>query len=153
MPHETGPLIRTDGNATVRPASLDDLEFVSRVGNSKIPTEVARRKIECHEVVVAERDGESVGFLRLEYLWSKIPYVAAIWVLEEHRRHGVGRAMLDYVEALLREQGHEMLYSSSQADEPEPQAWHRHVGFEECGVIAGINQGGIGEVFFRKGLI
>jgi len=35
-------------------------------------------------------------------------------------------------------------------DEPEPQAWHRHMGFVECGIINGINENGIGEVFFRK---
>ena len=29
----------------------------------------------------------------------------------------------------------------------------RHAGFEECGTIAGINEGGIGEVFFRKQLV
>ena len=44
------------------------------------------------------------------------------------------------------------LYSSSQVDEPPPQAWHRHMGFQECGIIAGINEGGVGEVFFRKAL-
>jgi hypothetical protein len=52
----------------------------------------------------------------------------------------------------LRGQGCPALYSSSQADEPEAQAWHRRVGFEECGLIAGINRGGVGEVFFRKQL-
>ena len=45
-----------------------------------------------------------------------------------------------------------MLYSSSQADEPEAQAWHRRMGFEECGIVSGINEGGIGEVFFRRPL-
>jgi hypothetical protein len=34
--------------------------------------------------------------------------------------------------------------------EPEPQAWHRHIGFTECGALVGINDGGIGEIFFRK---
>ena len=42
--------------------------------------------------------------------------------------------------------------SSSQADEPEPQTWHRAIGFEECGIISGLNEGGIGEIFFRKKL-
>ena len=37
-------------------------------------------------------------------------------------------------------------------NEAEPQAWHRAAGFRECGIIAGINEGGIGEVFFRKEL-
>jgi len=52
----------------------------------------------------------------------------------------------------LCDQGFDVLYSSSQVDEPKPQAWHRHMGFEECGVINGINQGDIGEIFFRKRL-
>lgn len=88
--------------------------------------------------------------LRLEYLWSLVPFIALITVLPAYRRRGVGQAMLAFVEAYLRDQGHDALYSSSQADEPAPQAWHRHVGFVECGFIAGMNVGGVGEVFFRK---
>ena len=60
--------------------------------------------------------------------------------------------MLSFIEDYLRERGHNNLYSSSQVDEPQPQAWHRHVGFEECGFIGGIYNGGVGEVFFRKRL-
>jgi hypothetical protein len=37
-------------------------------------------------------------------------------------------------------------------DESAPQAWHRWMGFEECGFLAGMNEGGVGEVFFRKAL-
>lgn len=44
------------------------------------------------------------------------------------------------------------LYSSSQVDEGEPQAWHRHMGFVECGILAGVNEGGVGEVFYQKAL-
>lgn len=32
----------------------------------------------------------------------------------------------------------------------EPQQWHRHVGFKECGIIHAINEGNIGEIFFVK---
>jgi hypothetical protein len=64
----------------------------------------------------------------------------------------VGRALLKFVEQDPRARGHRTLYSSSQANEIQPQTWHRHVGFEECGFIAGINDGGIDEVFFRKKL-
>jgi GNAT superfamily N-acetyltransferase len=110
-----------------------------------------RRKVEWREVVVAEQGGELVGQLRLEYLWSVVPYVALVSVAPGRRRAGVGRAMLRFVEEFLREGGHDALYSSSQADEPGPQAWHRRAGFEECGYIAGINRG-VGEVFFRKRL-
>jgi N-acetylglutamate synthase-like GNAT family acetyltransferase len=138
------------GETVVRWATLYDVDFVGQ--DRFIPTDVVRRKIEWQEVVVAERAGRRVGYLRLEYLWSMVPFIALITVLPAHRRRGVGRAMLGYVEAHLTDQGHDALYSSSQVDEPEPQAWHRHVGFEECGIITGVNAGGVSEVFFRKPL-
>ena len=117
-----------------------------------MPAEVIKRKVEQGEIIVAEKAGWLVGYLRFEHLWSVVPYVALIWVVEDQRQQGISRAMLHYLENVLRQQGHTALYSSSQANEPEPQAWHRHVGFKECGFITGINEGGIGEVFFRKNL-
>ena len=134
----------------VRFATHADLDFVGQ--DHYIPTEAVKRKIEQQEVIVAERHGTPVGYARLEYLWSTVPYITLIWVLPEHRRQGAGKAMLRYLEDYLRDKGHEQLFSSSQVNESPPQAWHRHVGFEECGIIGGINDGGIGEVFFCKRL-
>jgi GNAT superfamily N-acetyltransferase len=134
---------------SVRFAAHDDLGFVGREG--RVAADVLRRKVEWREVVVAEQGGELVGQLRLEYLWSVVPYVALVFVAEGRRRRGVGKAMLRFAEEFLSGRGYDALYSSSQADEPEPQSWHRRVGFEECGYIAGVNRG-VGEVFFRKRL-
>jgi N-acetylglutamate synthase-like GNAT family acetyltransferase len=135
---------------SVRLATLADLDFVRQDGY--ISAEKARRKIEEEEVFVAARGGNAIGYLRLEYLWSFIPYIALIYVRPECRRQGAGRAMLGRLEACLRAKDCGALYSSSQADEPQPQAWHRHMGFEECGLLAGINPEGVGEIFFRKRL-
>lgn len=137
-------------SVAVRFATQADLEFVSSDGF--IPQQVVANKIDLAEVVVAEVDGQLAGYLRLEYLWSLVPYVALIWVRPERQKQGVGRAMLTFVGEFLCQNGHDALYSSSQADEPAPQAWHRHVGFEECGIITGLNEGVVGEIFFRKRL-
>jgi GNAT superfamily N-acetyltransferase len=67
-----------------------------------------------------------------------------------YRRQGVGRALLGVVGREIRARGHVALYNSSQADEAERQVSHRHVGFAECGFLAGVNAGGVGEVFFRN---
>jgi ribosomal protein S18 acetylase RimI-like enzyme len=131
-------------------ATPADLAFVQQ--DRPIATDVMKRKIEWQELIVAERDGDRIGYARLEYLWSRVPFIALIHVLPEHRRRGAGRAMLQFIEEHVRERGSAILYSSSQVNEPEPQAWHRHAGFEECGIIAGINPGGAGEVFFHKRL-
>ncbi len=134
----------------VRPATSADLAFVAQDGHLD-PNRV-EYKIRQNEVFVAERDGVPVGFVRIEYLWSVVPYIALIHVIEQQRARGVGKALLAHLEQVLRDAGHSTLLSSSQVDEPEPQAWHRHVGFSECGIIHGINEGGVGEVFFRKSL-
>jgi predicted GNAT superfamily acetyltransferase len=136
---------------TVRFAVAEDLAWCVTRDHHVSPAIIAR-KIGVSEVLVAELAGEHAGYLRLEYLWSSVPYIALIGVVEQRRGQGVGRAMLDFLEAHLRGAGYRLLMSSSQVNEPEPQAWHRHMGFEECGILTGINAGGVGEVFFRKAL-
>ena len=140
----------SSGIITTRFAAPADHDFVRQ--DQHLPHEIVSRKIERREVIVAELDGSPAGYLRLEYLWSKIPYVELIRVIPGRRGRGVGTALLKFAEEFLRAQGHTALYSSSQVNEAEPQAWHRRAGFAECGIIAGINEGGIGEVFFRKQL-
>ncbi|MFW5713043.1 MAG: GNAT family N-acetyltransferase [Brevefilum sp.] len=133
--------------AKARLATMDDLNFVSQDGY--IPQALIARKISQEECFIVELDNQPVGYLRLEYLWSSVPYIALIHVQKTYRKRGFSRVLLDFVTGMLRKSGHNILYSSSQADEPGPQSWHRHMGFKECGVIDGINQGGVGEIFFR----
>ena len=133
-----------------RVATPDDLAFVSQDGY--VPAATMARKVAAGEVYICALDGKPIGYLRLEYLWSTTPYIALIRVLEPHRRMGAGRALLAFVERELRAAEHRRLFSSSQENEPEPQAWHRHMGFVDCGVLFGLNEDGSGEVFFKKDL-
>ncbi len=139
------------GSFAVRFATPDDFAWCHAF-DDHLAVPALQHKLHTGEIILAERDGERVGYLRLEYLWSLLPYIALIRVIDSHQRQGVGRALLTFCTNHLRTQGHSVLLSSSQADEAAPQAWHRHMGFEECGFLAGINDGGIGEVFFRKSL-
>lgn len=135
---------------SIRRAETRDLEFVSQDGYLR--PDLLAQKVEHGEVFLAEVEGTAAGYLRLEFLWSTQPYIALIRVIDPYRRRGVGTAMLSYVQDVLRSSGHSSLLSSSQADEPDPQAWHRQLGFTECGIINGLNEGGVGEIFFRKQL-
>jgi len=133
----------------VKFARAADVIACSDFDNS-ISEAVLDHKMHNKEIVVAELDGQIVGYLRLEYLWSKIPYIALIRVDQSHRSKGCSRAILNFVEQQLIKQGYKLLLSSSQGAAPLLQQWHCAMGFEECGVINGINPNGVGEIFFRK---
>ncbi len=132
-------------------ATEEDSDIVQKI-DPIVTDDVFRFKVDQHEIIVGELDGEKVGYLRLEYWYLALPFIGLIVVEEEHRGKGVGRAMLDFLEEHLVKSGYSVLYSSSDVNEPEPQAWHRHVGFKDCGVISGMNEGGASEVIFRKHL-
>jgi GNAT superfamily N-acetyltransferase len=135
---------------TIRWAQATDAAFPFVAEH--VPPDVVASRIAASRIVIAELDGRPVGALQLEYLWGTRPYIALIRVESGAQRQGVGRALLEFVAHALRITGHQHLYSSSQLNEPEPQAWHRHMGFQECGLLAGVNPDGVGEVFFVKPL-
>lgn len=132
----------------IRPAEERDLDFL--VAFAGLPRERLAALLPWRQIFIAEWSGTAVGQLRLEYLWGKIPYVSFLHVLPASRGQGVGRALLTAAEQRVRDDGGDVLYSSAPANEAPPQAWHRHLGFVECGFLAGANAGGVGEVFFRK---
>lgn len=134
----------------VRLATSEDLAIVT--SHNYIPADRVRSMLAAQQVVIAEDKRQVLGYACLDSLGVIHPYLALIWVFAEHRRQGVGRAIVGFLENHLRNLGQAVLYSSSQANEPEPQAWHRRVGFAECGFIAGFNPGGVGEILFRKEL-
>lgn len=97
---------------------------------------------------VAVAGGRRVGVARLDYLWGKTPFLTSLWVEPEARRAGVARALLSDVVRRLARRGERELYSSTMPDNPAGMRWHRALGFRRCGFIAGINPGGVGEVFY-----
>jgi predicted GNAT superfamily acetyltransferase len=134
----------------VRIAAPGDLDFLKQ--KSGLPQERLLQKIQREEILILCVDDEPVGHLWFAFMWSTIPFIDLIYITEDHQKRGLSRILLGYLEMYLQASGYNVLYSSSQMDEPEPQAWHRHLGFAECGMIAGLNDGGIGEVFFRKAI-
>jgi GNAT superfamily N-acetyltransferase len=134
----------------VRIAAPGDLDFLNQ--KSELPRERLLQKIQRDEILILSVDDEPVGHLWFAFLWSTIPFIDLIYITEDYQKQGLSRILLGYLERYLQARGYNVLYSSSQMDEPEPQAWHRHLGFAECGMIAGLNDGGIGEVFFRKAI-
>lgn len=88
----------------VRYAEPDDVDFVGQDGY--VSAQAVARKIDAAEVLIVDIERIPVGYLRFEYLWSRVPYIALIRVQHEHQRQGVGRALLSFLENELRQAGH-----------------------------------------------
>jgi N-acetylglutamate synthase-like GNAT family acetyltransferase len=135
-------------NVVIRSAASEDVAFLQQ--KRGLSPEILLRKISRDEILILGVDGDPIGQLWFAFLWSEIPFIDLIYIKEDYQDQGLSHVLLGHLEDDLHECGYTVLYSSSQMDEPAPQAWHRHMGFAECGVINSLNEGGIGEVFFRK---
>lgn len=60
--------------------------------------------------------------------------------------------MFSFWEREMRRENYKVLMTSSQENEPEPQAWHRRNGFAESGQLTFGQQQTVPEIFFVKDL-
>jgi ribosomal protein S18 acetylase RimI-like enzyme len=121
-----------------------------RERDNHISPEWVERCVGDREYIVAYRGQELVGFLRYSWFWRSIPYMELIEVAAQHRRAGVGSALLAFWQEAMVARKARMLMTSSVADELEPLTWHRRNGFTESGVLEFGPLQAAPEVFLTK---
>lgn len=82
--------------------------------------------------------GEVLGYAGIEVsaLWGEADLIN-IAVAEEHRRRGVGRALLAWIIRRCRRRGIELLWLRVRASNRSARRFYRIMGFEERGKFAG----------------
>ena len=101
--------MKRKSSVIVRYAELKDLDFCMKSDFQHVDAyrgrmfmeNYLRRRIEANDVIVAEVDGRTVGYLRIEYLGLIAPYLGIIGVDEEYQRKGIGTAMITFLEEHL----------------------------------------------------
>jgi GNAT superfamily N-acetyltransferase len=135
-------------NPFVRFAQPSDIPKLQRL--DRWPKEhIWQHKIAGGEVIVLELASEIIGLIRYEVLWTTVPFMGLIVIEEAYRKKGYSKLLLEFLKHYLREQCYLALLSSSQTDEPEPQAWHRHMGFKSNGIIENIADDDVSEIVYR----
>lgn len=86
--------------------------------------------------LVWEEDGEVLGyayagaaFTRAAYSWCAEP---SIYLKPEARGRGIGRRLYSALEALLREQGYQVMYAHITAENSESLCFHETMGYRVC---------------------
>jgi GNAT superfamily N-acetyltransferase len=134
-------------NVLVREAGPEDARDVARLldqlGYPAAPAEVAAR-IERHResradlLLVAEAGGRVVALASL-HVSMALEYegdagkLSAIVVDETARGHGIGRVLVDAVEAEARRRGCVLLFLTTNERRRNAHAFYRALGFEETG--------------------
>jgi GNAT superfamily N-acetyltransferase len=131
---------------TVRDAGPADAaavaELLGELGYPAKPDAVASRferlAIVGDRVVVAEVDDEVVGLAHLQVA-PAIEYdrpaakIGALVVAESHRRGGIGRALVEALDAEARARGCVLLFLTASARRTDAHEFYRRVGLEETG--------------------
>jgi GNAT superfamily N-acetyltransferase len=131
---------------TIRDARLTDAEAIGDLlGQLGYPAErgavesrLERLRIVGDRVVVAEVDGRVAGLAQL-HVSPAIEYeqpaakLSALVVDESHRGRGIGRALVEAMEAEARTRGCVLLFLTTAARRTDAHAFYERVGLEETG--------------------
>lgn len=91
-------------------------------------------------VLIAEADGTDAGFTQLYPSFSSVS-MAPIWILNdlfvagEHRRKGVGRALMNAAQSFARDDGAKRLCLATADDNASAQALYESQGWQRDGYL------------------
>src|SRR5690606_35862496 len=88
-----------------------------------------------HHAVLAEAEGGPIGYVTVRYEeWNRRAVIWGLYVAPEWRRRGVGRALVETVEAFAAAAGGRCLWlETSNLDYPAIR-FYRRLGFRWCGL-------------------
>lgn len=135
---------------TVRPATETDLLSIHEIYNYYVHTSTCtfqldpepfderlswfRQHSELHPVIVAESDGEIIGWGSLSPWKERAGYAgtveASVYVRHDCHRRGVGKAILGDLIKRARKLGHHVLIGGACTDHPGSIALQESLGFE-----------------------
>ncbi len=130
----------------IRFACLNDLERCLDLDLHKKKEQI-KNKIINNEVIVCDIYKDIVACLKIEYIWTHVPFISYIVIDENFKNKNISRKLLDFLKEFLKVRGYNYLLSSTMTNAVNAQNWHKHMGFEECGFISSINSG-VGELFY-----
>lgn len=115
----------------IRIAALSDLPFLSahdhHVALPELDSAIRRGRI-----LLIECDGQPAGWLRWSLFWDNTPFMNMLYLLDGYRMQGLGRTLVGCWEQAMREAGHSLLMTSTQANEAA-QLFYRHLGYRDIG--------------------
>ena len=116
----------------IRIAVPADLPFLVEHDRHITPAEMDNSLHLDRVLLMETASGEPIGWLRWNLFWDNTPFMNMLYLLEDYRMQGYGRALTRHWEQLLREKGYSSAMTSTQANEGA-QHFYRHLGYSDIG--------------------
>lgn len=117
----------------IRIANKSDIKTLS-IYDRHIRKEELETAISLGRVMVAEENETIIGWLRWNLFWDNTPFMNMLFLLEEHRNCGYGKAMTSYWEKRMREAGFEYVMTSTLSNEAA-QHFYRRLNYLDSGAL------------------
>ena len=115
----------------IRYVTKEDKAFWYQL-DKHLPDSEFDKKVQDKQGYVITEEGVPVGILRYNLFWDNTPFCNMLFIVDTNQRKGYGKALMEYWEQDMKNQGYGMVMTSTQADE-EAQHFYRKIGYKECG--------------------
>ncbi len=115
----------------IRRAQSADLDSLA-TWDRHITRKQLQKAIEDGCVFLAEQEGGFAGWLRYNLFWGSLPFLNMLYVLEEYRGQGIGKALMVFWEKEMAGQNFRDVLTSTAACE-DAQHFYYGLGYETVG--------------------
>lgn len=117
----------------IRTAGKSDFEIISAHDKHIRKTEL-ETVMSLGRVIVAEDNEILMGWLRWNLFWDNTPFINMLFMFEECRNNGYGKAMVSYWERRMQEEGYKLVMTSSLSNETA-QHFYRKLKYVDSGAL------------------
>lgn len=115
----------------IRKATEKDVRILSEKDRHICKSEL-RNLIQLKRIYIAERNHQLTGWLRYGLFWDNTPFMNMLYLLEDFRGKGYGKALVGHWETEMKQSGYGVVMTSTAADEYAQHFYHK-LGYKTVG--------------------
>ncbi len=115
----------------IRQAEEKDAAVISE-WDKHISRQEIHNLIHLKRIYILELDGQFAGWLRYNLFWDNTPFMNMLYLLEEFRGKGYGKALVGFWETEMKKSGYDLVMTSTASDEYS-QHFYNRLGYKAIG--------------------
>lgn len=116
---------------TIRSAQEKDIATISKY-DIHVSKEELYNLVQLKRVLIAEEDGDFVGWLRYNLFWDNTPFMNMLYLLDNYRGKGYGKQLVLYWEEEMSHQNYKTVMTSTASVE-YAQHFYIKMGYKTVG--------------------